>query len=96
MKTSPPAAPPRWTEKLIARAVPDAESGERSGPTLTVVRCNGCGAELSDDAWRELALVQRVTSEELRRFLVRWPTGASLEIRRCRHCGKNIARKERA
>jgi hypothetical protein len=62
----------------------------------TSVRCGGCGAEFNEETWLELALVQRVTPDDIRRFLIRWPEGASLEIRQCRHCGTNIATKEQA
>jgi hypothetical protein len=81
MKTLPLVVQPRSTEQ--------SKPVERSKG----VRCGGCGAQFREETWLELALVQRVASEDLRRFLVRWPEGTSLEIRRCRHCGKNVASK---
>lgn len=76
-------------------------ASQSTGPSTSAeqsktVRCGGCGTEFSEATWLALALVQRVTCEDLQRILVRWPKGTYLEVRRCCHCGKNVATKEQA
>jgi hypothetical protein len=42
--------------------------------------------------WVELALVERITSEQVQEFVTIWPVDAVIEVRRCT-CGQAISRR---
>jgi hypothetical protein len=50
---------------------------------------------LTDDAWCVLALDQVITAAVILRHASNWPADEHIEVRRCRDCGRAIARKVR-
>jgi hypothetical protein len=59
---------------------------------VTYARCAGCGRSFDEDAWRDLLLVGTLASGAIANHVVTWPSGVSIEIRRC-SCGASMARK---
>jgi hypothetical protein len=58
--------------------------------------CASCTGGPSPAAWRELPLVETVASAAIRSHVSAWPANAYIEVRRCRCCGRSIARTVRA
>jgi hypothetical protein len=58
------------------------------------MRCGRCRQEYAADAWRRLAVVERILTGRIRALVTSWPEGIVIEIRRCTSCGASIARKE--
>jgi hypothetical protein len=58
--------------------------------------CGSCAKRYDEAAWEALALVERIESPDLRRFVSTWPEGTCVEARRCAHCGQSIAAKRPA
>jgi hypothetical protein len=58
------------------------------------VRCGGCGTSYEHTAWLHLPIVGVLTSQAIAEHVVKWPSGARIEIRRCSRCARSIARTE--
>jgi hypothetical protein len=65
-------------------------------PTFDTTSCAACAAVYPYAAWTSLALVRRIESAEIARLVVEWPSGVSIDVRRCAKCGAPIARKQSA
>jgi hypothetical protein len=59
----------------------------------TALACRACESVYDERAWQELALVERIEPDAVRRFVSIWPAGVCVEVRRCSRCGKSIAAK---
>ena len=56
--------------------------------------CRSCTA-LTDERWRELPLSETIPSATIAKHASIWRVDEHIEVRRCRGCGKPIARKVR-
>jgi hypothetical protein len=56
--------------------------------------CPSCAGGPSPAAWRELPLIEVLTSPAIQQHLSAWPADARIEVRRCA-CGRAIARTVR-
>jgi hypothetical protein len=56
------------------------------------VRCGGCGTPFDLQDWLELPLLGTLAGDAITAHVVRWPHGVRIEIRRCDHCARPIAR----
>src|SRR5438128_1113366 len=58
-------------------------------------RCGACASRFNAPAWRALPVVATLDPQSIAPLVLRWPAGASIEIRRCSRCGGSIARRKR-
>jgi len=66
-----------------------------SARAATAVAFRGCGQCLVtyySSEWPDLELVEVLDSSCVRQLLSDWPPGISIEVRRCKRCGGEIAR----
>jgi hypothetical protein len=53
--------------------------------------CGACATFESDEQWRALPLVRVMRAEDVMQFVTHWRAKV-IEIRRCRRCGRSVAR----
>lgn len=58
--------------------------------------CAACAGALTEAAWLALPLAQTILPATILQHLSTWPADEHVEVRRCRDCGRSIARKARA
>jgi hypothetical protein len=66
-------------------------SGARSG-TADRCRCGRCGADYGSIAFADLVPVQTLAESDLTDYVVRWPDGIVVDVRKCARCQTPIAR----
>jgi hypothetical protein len=59
--------------------------------------CADCGAAYDASAWHRLAMIERLTSDQVTHLVTAWPWPREifLEVRRC-PCGASLVRRRRA
>ena len=55
-------------------------------------KCSRCGVALDARGWGRLELVERVAPERVQEHVTSWPSGTTIEVRKC-PCGTALARK---
>jgi hypothetical protein len=61
-----------------------------------LVICVRCRLTYRPSEWVELELVEVLDSTCVRQVLSDWPSGLSIEVRRSKRCGGEIAREEKS
>jgi hypothetical protein len=66
---------------------------DRPATTERLIACGQCRLTYRSTALRKLELVEVLDSNCVRQVLSDWPSGHSIEVRRCKRCGGEIARE---
>jgi hypothetical protein len=83
------AAVARFNKKVIDRGNELALRTSVLGDERFIV-CSACGTTHDELAWAALECFERVQPQEVRRFILQWPSDVCIEVRVCR-CGRQIA-----
>jgi hypothetical protein len=57
--------------------------------------CASCGHRFGAREWSALSLEKRIEATELRRLVIGWPEGVTVEVRQCARCGRPLAATRR-
>jgi hypothetical protein len=63
---------------------------------VRVIACGRCCLTYRSTELPALELVEVLDSNSVRQVLSDWPSGLSIEIRRCKRCGGEIAREAKS
>jgi hypothetical protein len=55
-----------------------------------------CGHQYDAEGWAALALLTRLTAPDVSSLLTKWPPNATVEVRACAHCRRQMARLDQA
>lgn len=71
-------------------------ASDRAAKSVHGFVCGRCRRTYRSTEWHGLELVEVLDSSCVRQVLTDWPVGHSIEVRRCRWCGGEIARLARS
>jgi ribosomal protein S27AE len=71
-------------------------ASERAATVVRRIACGRCRVTYGSPEWLALELVEVLDSNCVCQVLSDWPSGLSIEVRRCRRCGGELAREAKS
>ena len=81
---------------ITRRTTSQSAASDRPATIVRLIACGRCRLTYGSGELLGLELVEVLDSNCVRQVLSDWPSGVSIEIRRCARCGGEITREAKA